>query len=218
MVADTKEAAMATYYPKVVDTMTKLQVEMTEEPLPYFVDFILSDKCGVQVKTVNNFIQCIKSGRLFEQARGLKEYFEAPVMLIVRGKAFSQMSLGSILGAKVALMRSYGVFLDTIPKWMLPYYLYSLLKYDQKPKEDNILSVRGYKEKVDTPEEAVRRVIEGLPLISGNIALSIYEHFRERPEGILRAFFNASEEELGGIPFIGKERKRLIRTVAGYVG
>jgi len=75
-------------------------------------DYVVSDRCGIERKKVSDFVNSLKDGRLFSQAKEIASTYEKPV-LILEGhlpRVFkrSRMKPASIYGAMASLSLDYG--------------------------------------------------------------------------------------------------------------
>lgn len=83
------------------------------------VDFIINEECGIERKTVKDFMDSLIDGRLFRQVKFLKENFKNPLLVLEGGGLYSQKSklkpnvirgalIWTSLEAGVPVIRTYG--------------------------------------------------------------------------------------------------------------
>jgi len=168
-------------------------------------DFILSSRCAVERKTRKDFEASIIDGRIFEQAKRLKEAYEKP-LLIVEGNSFdsSRLQKSALLGAYASLITDYSIPLfftkDSNSTCQL---LYSIAKYEQISKR-NPLRINARK-KVHTPLQSQQAIIESLPNVGPKLAKTLILHFKTP-----RNIFNSTQKELEMVDGVGKIRAKLI--------
>ncbi len=168
-------------------------------------DFILSSRCAVERKTRKDFEASIIDGRVFEQAKRLKEAYEKP-LLIVEGNSSdsSRLQKSALLGAYASLITDYSLPLfftkDSNSTCQL---LYSIAKYEQISKK-NPLRINARK-KAHTPLQSQQVIIESLPNVGPKLAKTLILHFKT-PKNI----FNATQKELEMVDGVGKIRAKLI--------
>lgn len=168
-------------------------------------DFILSQRCAAERKTRDDFESSIIDGRLFEQAKRLKETYEKP-LLIIEGNSHqnSRIQKSALLGAYAALMTDYSIPLFfTRDSSSTSQLLYSIAKYEQISQK-NPLRVYARK-KSSTKSQAQQAIIESLPKVGPKLASALLFHFKS-PKNI----FTATENELESVPGMGKIRAKLI--------
>ena len=70
----------ASYHREIVNylQLSGCQVEVKKLPI---CDFIVSDRCGVERKNARDFVDSLKDGRLFVQARDIAASYDKPVII-----------------------------------------------------------------------------------------------------------------------------------------
>jgi len=192
----------------VVRELTKLGVEVEARQLDVG-DFILSDRVGVERKSVKDFLQSIVDKRLMEQAQRLGETFERP-MLILEGEGLYSLRAihpNAIRGALSALAIDFGIpILPTRDEKETAAVLAIVARREQLEQTREV-AIRGSARKLTLPEQQ-RFVVEGLPGISAVLAKRLLEHFES-----VERMMGASEKELQEVHGIGTEKAREIRKV-----
>jgi ERCC4-type nuclease len=172
-------------------------------------DFILSDRVGVERKSVNDFLQSIVDGRLIPQARLLGETFDRPV-LILEGKTLyfhRAIHPNAIRGALAALAVDLGIpILPSRDEKDTASLLIAIARREQMV-ESREVAVRGEPKALTLPE-CQRYIVEGLPGVSAVLAKRLLKHF-----GTVEKVMCASEDELQQVQGIGKEKAKRIRNV-----
>lgn len=172
-------------------------------------DFILSDRVGVEKKSVGDFLQSIVDKRLLSQAKQLSETFERPVLILEGEDMYSQRAIhpNAIRGALAALAVEFGIpILPTGNEKETAEILVAIAKREQM-EEAREVAIRGGPKVMTLPEQQ-RFVIEGLPGISVVLAKRLLEHFKS-----VKRVMSASEKELQQVRGIGREKAGEIRRV-----
>ena len=95
----------------VIKELAENNVIVALEALSY-ADYILSSRCGVEIKTVEDFVDSIIDGRLLQQIKNLKNNFERPIVVIEGQRdiyAVRNVHHNAILGMMATIAVSYGI-------------------------------------------------------------------------------------------------------------
>ncbi|RLI19666.1 hypothetical protein DRO47_06075 [Candidatus Bathyarchaeota archaeon] len=173
-------------------------------------DYVLSENCAVERKTLKDFLRSIYDGRLFEQVERLAKAYEKPI-LIVEGYTLQGLenveSPKIFWGALARVLAEWGVSVIFTPDERgTALFLYSLAEKLQKESERRVLAKR--KPRVYTLREKQLLILQGLPNIGPERAAKLLERF-----GTLRRVFQASERELLSVEGFGKKIVRQIREI-----
>lgn len=179
-------------------------------------DFIISEDVVVELKNVPDFVNSLVDGRLFSQAKELKENFVKPIY-IIEGDLSELFEIrnvhpNAIRAAMISLLLDYQIpFLFSYSEIETANILFSLVKREQKDGEKSV-GLRGSK-RVWTLEEKQQFLIEGLPLVGPKLAKALLQEFKS-PTNIL----SASEEDLLNIDKLGPKKYKLIKDVLDSEG
>ena len=174
-------------------------------------DFIISEDVVVELKKVPDFVNSLLDGRLFSQAKELKENFMKPIY-IIEGDLQNLFEIrnvhpNAIRAAMISLLLDYQIpFLFSHSEYETANILCSLVKREQKDGGKSI-GLRGSK-RVWTLEEKQQFLIEGLPLVGPKLAKNLLKKFKS-PANIL----SADKEAMLGIDKLGPKKYKLIRDV-----
>ena len=174
-------------------------------------DFILSKKVVVELKKVPDFVNSLIDGRLFSQAKELKNNFEKP-LYIIEGELVDLFDIrdvhpNAIRSAMMSLLLDYQIpFLFSHSEEETVNLLFTLAKRENLKKGD-VFSLRGTK-RVWSTEEKQQYLIEGLPLVGPTLAKKLLKEFKN-PLNIL----NAEESDLVRVEKIGPKKAKLIREI-----
>ena len=174
-------------------------------------DFILSDNCAVERKTISDFLSSLVDGRLFSQAKNLKDHFDK-VLYILEGDIneiyyLRDISENAIISSILSLNLDYGIpifYSENIESTAK--ILKNLLRRENKISEGKS-SIRVGR-KLWTVEDEQKYLIEGLPGVGPKLANNLLNYFKS-PEKI----FLASSEDLQKIEKIGKKKADKIKLV-----
>ncbi len=203
IIADHREEASG-----VIDELREFGVDLEVCQLKVG-DFILSDRVGVERKSVGDFLQSIVDKRLMTQAKLLCETFERPVLIIEGKSLYSRRAIhpNAIRGTLAALAVDIGIpMIPTVDEKETALVLFAIARREQT-LENREVAIRGESKKLTLPE-AQRFITEGLPGVSAVLAKRLLEHF-----GTVEKAMCASEKDLQQVHGIGKEKAREIRRV-----
>lgn len=166
-------------------------------------DYIVSEDCAVERKTVRDFVNSISGGRLFDQVYRLSSSYSKPT-LIVEGDVDFAVSLlkggiKSFYGALTYLWMVYGVTsFFTSNEFETAELLYSLIRHEQvKDKKRLIIRV---KPKFSSLKERQLYVVQGFPGIGPKLAERLLKKF-----GSIKRIVNASSVEIASVEGIGRK-------------
>ena len=209
IIVDSREANTA---PKVIKGLREagatLKIEYLEKG-----DYILSDRCAVERKTVKDFVYTLTRRYLFEQLFELKEIYPKPFILI-EGYfpivfKFSRINPASVWGAMFALAKSGISLIQTTRYQDTVNFLYVASRQEQIV-EKRRPTVHPFK-KVETTSEAQIFLLSSLPNIGREKAVSILKSYSTP----LDAFNNVDRwaKDVKGLgPRITKRCKEVLST------
>ena len=169
-------------------------------------DFVLSERICVERKTHSDFISSIIDGRIFEQAKSLRENFEKPI-LIIEGYSNREINENALKGALASLIVDFGVsVLNTLNIFDTAKTIYWLAEKEQKEKKEVIAFKTGKKSK--EIKKLQEEIVASLPGVSNVLSKRLLEKF-----GSIERIFTAKESELQQVKGIGKMLAKRIRKV-----
>jgi Fanconi anemia group M protein len=170
-------------------------------------DFICSEnRIGIERKTHSDFVSSIIDGRIFEQAKLLKENFERPIILI-EGYSNREINENALKAALASLIVDFGVsLLNTRNPYDTARTLYWIAKKEQEENKREI----GFKVKKKPKDLKLlqERIVASIPGISAILSKRLLEHF-----GSVEKVFSAKEEELKKVRGIGEKLASKIRKI-----
>ncbi len=191
---------------EVIEHLKKMDVIVNEMGLEVG-DFILSDnRVVIERKAHSDFISSIIDGRMFEQAKLLKENFNKPI-IIIEGYSDRQVNENALKAAIASLLIDFNVsLLNTRNQADTAKTIYWIAKKEQEESKHSISFKVGKKPK--GMKELQEMIVSSLPGISTVISRRLLEHF-----GTVEKLFTADENELEEVKGIGKKLSNRIRKI-----
>lgn len=175
------------------------------KPLPLKVgDYLCSDRVCVERKSGDDFISSIIDGRLFEQARDLKENFSKPLLLVEGDYSHERIDENAVKAALASIFLDY-----EIPVIMTKHEKESARTIFWLAKREQTIARRGVgisgKKKPKRIKELQEHFISGLPGVSTVLSKRILKEFKN-----IKKFVCAKENDISRVKGIGKKlAKRL---------
>jgi len=209
IIIDSREASTA---PKILKALKELGAIIETKTLEKG-DYIISDECALERKTVHDFVYTLTRRYLFEQLFLLKEAYPKPFILI-EGYfpivyKFSRIKPSSVWGAMFALAKNGVNMIQTTNYKETADFLYTSAKQEQIV-EKRIPVVHPMK-KIDTLPEAQIFFLASLPNIGREKALGILKSY-ETPFNSLVNVDRWSKDVYGLGPKITEKVKEVLHT------
>ncbi|ALU11811.1 multidrug MFS transporter [Ignicoccus islandicus DSM 13165] len=187
--------------------LLKNGIVITWEQLPV-ADYVISEKVAIERKTVRDLINSLKDGRLFDQAKRLKEAFERPFFLIEgdwRALKFSKAGHG-VPSAIASLQYDFQIGVLYAPTVEDAARVIAFLtRREQEGNKRRVpVKVQG-KPPLNKLEDWQRFLVQCLPGIGPALAERLLSRF-----GSVRAVYNASEVELARVEGISESKAKEI--------
>ena len=164
-------------------------------------DYIVTDECAVERKTVNDYMNSLFQGRLMEQMIRLKEAYKRPLLIIEGNLAYElegRKNPRAFWGSLLSIELDMGIpAVVTTHIGQTAEALYTLLKRLQTERKRRI-SPR-HKPPIMTETEQQIFIVAGLPSIGEELAERLLTHL-----GSVRAVFQASKSQLTQVEGIGE--------------
>jgi len=170
--------------------MSGCRVEVVNLPV---CDYVVSDRCGVERKNVSDFVNSIKDGRLFSQAKVIAEAYDRPV-LVLEGRLSrvfkrSRMLPSSIYGAMASLALDYGFSIVPTEDPDSTAVLIKRLAYREQTEENRPLQLRSLRRETP-PHQQQLFLLAGLPNIGSILGEELLRHF-DSPYRVFEEFVTA---------------------------
>ncbi len=203
ILVDSRETASS-----VTRELSEMNALISLEKLP-IGDYILSERCGIERKSVQDFADSLKDGRLFKELQKLRTQFTKPI-LVLEGNLNSILSIkrAALLGTLSSILLNMNILLlQTSSPEETAEMIYALAKKEQQAKDKKNFSIRFKKIPEKIPEQ-LEFIVSGIPGINSSRAKDLLKEFNS-----LRALFSAEIEELEKTPNIGPV---LAKTILKY--
>lgn len=203
VIADHRETASG-----IVREIYRLDLEVEMQQLEVG-DFILSERVGVERKTVTDFLDSLVDGRLLEQAKNLAETFERPILILEGGGLYTERGIhpNAIRGALACITVDYSIpIIPTENEKESAKIIASIVKREQEEDKGEV-PVRSERKSL-TLTELQRFVVEGLPGVSAVLAKRLLDHF-----GTVERVMKAGKKELMEVHGIGEGKAEEIRRI-----
>ena len=209
IIIDSREWSSA---PKIVKGLTELDVNIKTETLEKG-DYIISDECAIERKTVNDFVYTLTRRYLFEQIFRLKETYPKSLLLIEGYMPmiykFSKIQPVAVWGAMFNLAKNGVPMVNTTSQKETIDFLYVAARQEQLV-EKRTPTVHAFKN-YDTLSEAQMYFIASLPNIGREKATAILQSYQTP----LNAFINVDDwgKTVNGLgPIITNKVKEVLTT------
>jgi Fanconi anemia group M protein len=226
VVVDSLEASA---HMEVVNYLRLAGCEVEVRRLP-ICDFIVSERCGVERKDVEDFLGSLKDGRLFSQAKEMASAYEKPILVLEghlpRAMRHSGVKPSSVYGAMASLALDFGLSIIPTNDLESTSMLIHRLAHREQVEERRPIQLRKVKRSIPLWEQQIF-LISGIPKVGRTLAegllkrfgtpLRVFEEF-ERAEvetsksGKTRRITGPLSEVKGIGPSIVEGAKRLLTT------
>jgi Fanconi anemia group M protein len=171
-------------------------------------DYVLSPRCAVEFKTVEDFAQSIIDGRLLEQLKNIKQHYDRPV-IIVEGSQdlFKVRNIhpNAIRGMLATIAVSYGVpIIYTKDVKDTAAQLVAIARREQALQKDTWQP--HAEKKAITIQEQQEYIVSSLPNVGLNLAKELLQNFKS-----VKNVVNASEEQLKLVEGVGEKKAKSIK-------
>ena len=176
IIVDSREASSAEKIVKgLVEKGVKVKTEMLEKG-----DYILSDQCAVERKTVNDFVYTLTRRYLFEQLFRLKDVYPKS-LIVLEGYMpiiykYSSISPASVWGAIFNLAKNGVAIVNTASQKETIDFLYTAARQEQIVEKRSAV-VHAFK-KCDTLSDAQVYFVASLPSIGREKATAILDSYQ----------------------------------------
>ena len=172
-------------------------------------DYVVSDRVAIERKSVRDLLSSLRDGRLFNQAKRLKEAYEKPFFLIEgdwTALKYSERASQGIASALASLEYDFNIGVLYAPtKEDTARVIKFLASREQgERKKRGIIRTMG-KPPISDVTEWQRFIVQCLPGVGAVLAERLLERF-----GSIRNIFNASAIELSKVDGISDRKAREI--------
>lgn len=190
---------------EVIEALKKIGAVVNEMNLEVG-DFVCSQKIVIERKSHADFISSIIDGRIFEQAKDLRENFERPVILI-EGYSNREINENAFKAALASLIVDYGISLmNTRNSSDTAKTIYWIARKEQEERKQGIAFKVGKKPRDE--RKLKEFIVSSLPGVSMVLSKRLLEKF-----GSVEKIFSSSEEELRSVKGIGEKLAKKIKKI-----
>ena len=209
LIIDSREANSA---PKIVKGLRErgagIRIEQLEKG-----DYVLSDTCAVERKTVQDFVYTLTRRYLFEQLFRLKEVYPK-CLILLEGYLpviykYSRIQPASVWGAMFSLARNGIAMVNTTSYKETIDFLY-VAAHQEQIVEKRAPTVHAFK-KIDSTSDAQIYFIASLPVIGREKAIAILKSY-QTPMNALINVDDWSETVHGLGPKISSKAKQVLNS------
>ncbi|MGQ9566144.1 MAG: ERCC4 domain-containing protein [Candidatus Bathyarchaeales archaeon] len=209
IIIDTREATAS---PKIVKGLIEQGANVKTEMLPKG-DYIISDICAIERKTVHDFVYTLTRRYLFEQIFTLKDAYPNPIILLEGYLPiiykFSRITPAAVWGAMFALAKNGITMIHTTNYNETIDFLYTAAKQEQII-EKRPLAVHMAK-KIETLPEAQIYFVASLPNIGREKAATILKTYQTPLNALLKV--NEWAKDVYGLgPKISEKVRQILNT------
>ncbi len=193
----------------VIKELAENNMQVSLERLEY-ADYIVSSRCGIEIKTVEDFVDSIIDGRLLQQIKDIKRNFERPVIVIEgQNDIYSVRNIhhNSILGMMATIAVSYGIPIIQTRNFKETAALLQIIARREQQETGRDFNLHADRKPV-TLKEQQEYLVSSLPGINLTLSKPLLKHFKT-----IKNLVNASEKELQEVEKIGPQKAKHIKDV-----
>jgi len=171
-------------------------------------DYVVDNRVFLERKTTKDFIRSIIDGRLFGQAAKLKKFGDNQLFIIE--------GLNPGLSAGINQRAVEGAIISLAVSWQLPIlycdcprhtaFIIGLIHAQITKRAGTFKQKTYWRKKSNNRELQKKNILESMPMIGPHLANELLSNF-----GSLNKIFEASVDELKGVPGIGRKKAEKIK-------
>ena len=192
-----------------IKELIEMDAELKLDALPN-ADYILSSRVGVEVKTVEDFVQSIIDGRLLQQIKNLKNNFERP-LLVIQGLediySVRNVHANAIRGMLAAITVSYGVPILYTKNFKDTAQLLNIIAKREQEETGKDFSLHPQKKALSIKEQQ-EYIVSSLPGVGSALSKPLLKNFKS-----VKNVINAEQKELEEVEKIGKKKAEKIKDI-----
>jgi len=192
-----------------IKELIELDADLKLEALPN-ADYILSSRVGVELKTVNDFVESIIDGRLLQQIKNLRNNFERP-LLVIEGLediySVRNVHSNAIRGMLAAITVGYGVPILYTKNFKDTAMLLNIIAKREQEETSKDFSLHPEK-KAMSIKDMQEYIVSSLPGVGAGLSKPLLKHFKS-----VKNIINAEQKELEKVEKIGKKKAEKIKDI-----
>jgi len=173
-------------------------------------DYLVSSRCAIELKTVQDFVDSIVDGRLLEQLKSLKETYERPLIIVEGAEdifSVRNVHANAIRGMLATIAVSYGIPILQTKNPKETAAMVSIISKREQDETGKDFSPHGSRKPMSIREQQ-EYIISALPGVGTALAKPLLEKFRS-----VKGVVNAEEAELKTVELIGDKKAKKIREI-----
>ena len=182
---------------ELVENSVNLKLEVLNS-----ADYVLSSRVGVELKTVEDFVDSIVDGRLLEQLKLLKKSFEKPVVVIQGSRdlyGVRNVHPNAIRGMLATVAVSYGIpLVFTVDEKDTAGFLIAVARREQSSGSRDF-SPHADRKPLSLKEQQ-EYIVSAIPGVGPALAKTLLKEF-----GSVKAVFSADVDALTKVSGVGKK-------------
>jgi Fanconi anemia group M protein len=189
---------------RIVEELFKTGVQLDIRHLEV-ADYIVSDRVGIEFKSIKDFEASIIDGRLFKQCEELIDNFDRPVLLIEGECLFhGRIHPNAVRGAIASITTDYGIPVINVDSPAEAANLIIAYARREQSELDKVVKYNA-KRKAFTDDQFQEAIISAFPQLGVKLAQALLEHF-----GSVKKVVNATLTELKLVEGIGEGKAKRI--------
>ncbi len=163
-------------------------------------DYVVSDRIAIERKEAEDYVTSLLDGRLFEQARALRDAYSAPVVIVEGENLLTarKITADAIYSSLASLVADYRVAVFQSKNAAETAAIVAALAKREQLRERRAIALRAGKGAM-TDDERLRFIVEGLPGVSAVLAKRLLRQF-----GSVRALVDANVAALMEVDGVGE--------------
>jgi Fanconi anemia group M protein len=189
---------------KLVEELFKAKAQLDVRHLEV-ADYVVSERVGIEFKSIKDFEASIIDGRLFKQCEELIDNFDRPILLIEGGCLFhGRIHPNAVRGAIASITTDYGIPVINVDS---PAEAASLIIAYARREQSQLNKTVKYnaKRRAFTDDQFQEAIISAFPQLGVKLAQALLEHF-----GSVKGVINASLTDLKLVEGIGDGKAKTI--------
>ncbi len=192
----------------IIKELVDLEIDLKLESLSS-ADYLLSSRVGVELKTVQDFVQSLIDNRLLEQIKNLKNNFERPLVVIEGTEdiySVRNVHPNAIRGMLATIAISYGIPILFTKNFKETASLLQLIA-KREQEETGSFTIHGSKKPMSI-KEVQEYIVSALPGVGVVLARPLLKEFKT-----IKKVVNADKKDLEKVEKIGPKKAKQINDI-----
>ena len=191
---------------KIPEILKNLGCKVEERNLE-IGDYLTEGNVCIERKTFQDFVSSIVDGRLFSQARELKEKYGKSIIVIEGSEYYGNVNINAVYGAIASIALDYAIPLVFLRNQAeVARFLFILAKREEKSGKKE--KIQLHRKKPKSIKEMQEYLVASFPGISAGLAKELLKKF-----GAPLRIFNASKAELLKVSGLGEKKIKILKDI-----